>query len=66
MIIKAAMWPVSKPKFIQNWRVCRFLVKHPSHQTEQAKTVVFLVLIYDLERGRINNAKEDGNYDGET
>ena len=30
-----------------------FLVKHPSHQTEQAQTIVFLVLIYNLERGRI-------------
>ena len=28
-------------------------VKHPSRQTEQAQTIVLLVLIYNLERGRI-------------
>ena len=47
MIIKAA-------KFIQNWKVCYFLVKHPSQQTEQAQNMVSIVMLFDLERGRIN------------
>ena len=39
-----------------------FLVKHPSHQTEQAQTIVFLVLINNLERGRINSFIFDWQY----
>ena len=30
-----------------------FLVKHPSQQTEQAQTMVSIVMLFDLERGRI-------------
>jgi len=48
MIIKAA----TLPKFIQNWRVCWFLTKHPSRQTEQLQAIVFIVLIYDLKRSK--------------
>lgn len=48
MIIKAA----TLPKFIHNWRVCWFLTKHPSRQTEQLQAIVFIVLIYDLKRSK--------------
>lgn len=48
MIIKAA----TLPKFIHNWRVCWFLTKHPSRQTEQLQAIVFIVLLYDLKRSK--------------